>query len=283
MSGAALGAGSPERFGFEWRIYSELRPEHEVQFRRWTTPLAPEDWRDRTFLDVGCGMGRNSFWPMTYGARGGVAIDVDDGSLASARETLLPFPAVTVRRLSAYDIDYRDQFDIAFSIGVIHHLEWPEKALQAMAAAVKPGGRVLIWVYGYENNEWIVGLVSPMRRLLFSWMPIGMLHRLSWFPAAGLWLWLRIGAGGTEYHRLLRTFAFRHLRSIVFDQLLPKIAHYMPRQAVHDLMAGAGLTNIELRWINEMSWTAIGSKPVSCGGMGDQSRSAAASRTGEVA
>ena len=84
----ALKAGSPERFGYEWHTYSELRQEYEDQFRRWTAPLDSSEWRDRTFLDVGCGMGRNSYWPMTWGARGGVAIDVDDASLASARQTL---------------------------------------------------------------------------------------------------------------------------------------------------------------------------------------------------
>src|SRR5882757_295785 len=112
----ALKAGSPERFGYEWHTYSELRQEYEDQFRRWTAPLDSSEWRDRTFLDVGCGMGRNSYWPMTWGARGGVAIDVDDASLASARQTLSGFPTVTVRKLSTYDIDYRDEFDLAFSI-----------------------------------------------------------------------------------------------------------------------------------------------------------------------
>ena len=41
----ALAAGSPDRFGYEWHNYSELRPEYEEQFRRWTAPLKPEDWR----------------------------------------------------------------------------------------------------------------------------------------------------------------------------------------------------------------------------------------------
>ena len=80
--------GSPDRFGYEWGAYSEIRPEYEEQFRRWTVHLAPAEWRGKSFLDVGCGMGRNSFWPMTYGAREGCAVDVDERSLASARRNL---------------------------------------------------------------------------------------------------------------------------------------------------------------------------------------------------
>src|SRR5262249_60993963 len=90
----ALWAGSPGRFGYEWHNCPDLRPEHEEQFRRWAAHLAPEDWRGLTFLDVGCGMGRNSYWPMVYGAAGGLAIDIDDRSLAVARRTLAPFSAV---------------------------------------------------------------------------------------------------------------------------------------------------------------------------------------------
>lgn len=258
---APLAAGSPDRFGYEWHNYAELRPEYEEQFRGWTAPLAPEDWRGVAFLDVGCGMGRNSYWPMTYGAASGTAIDVDERSLAAARKTLAGFPSVAVRRLSAYDIDDRDRFDIVFSIGVIHHLEFPERAVRAMAAAAKPGGRVLIWVYGRENNEWIVRLLDPLRKALFSRLPIGFVHHLSLYPAALLWLALRLGAGRIQYFRLLRRFAFRHLRSIVFDQMLPKIAHYWSRDEAIDLLWQAGLSDISATWINEMSWSVVGRRP----------------------
>ena len=118
-----------------------LRPEYEAQFRRWTLQVSSEDWAGKTFLDVGCGMGRNSYWPLSYGAKTGVAIDVDQNSLASARRTLEPFGNVTVRHMSAYQIDYENHFDIVFSIGVVHHLEHPELALQEMVKATKPGGR----------------------------------------------------------------------------------------------------------------------------------------------
>jgi len=80
--------GSPDRFGYEWEAYSEIRPEYEEQFRRWTVHLAPGDWRDKSFVDVGCGMGRNSYWPMTYGAWERSAVEIDERSRASARARL---------------------------------------------------------------------------------------------------------------------------------------------------------------------------------------------------
>ena len=261
MSSTAVKSGSPDRFGYEWKTYSEMRPEYEEQFRRWTPHLDRDDWRGKVILDVGCGMGRNTYWPLTYGAEASVSIDVDENSLTSARRTLAQFPNAAVERASAYEIGYVDYFDIAYSIGVIHHLENPQLALSQMVKAVKPGGRVLIWVYGLENNRWLVSGLDPLRKALFSRLPISVVHHLSLYPALLLWLLLRLGVGRIEYFNLLRSLTFRHLRSIVFDQMLPKIANYWPRQTVEQLMREAGLEQVRLAWVNEMSWSAIGEKP----------------------
>jgi SAM-dependent methyltransferase len=254
-------SGSPDRFGYEWAEYTELRPVYEEQFRRWTCLVKPEEWRGLRFIDVGCGMGRNSHWPMTYGAASGVSIDVDDRSLASARRTLEKWPNAEVMKMSAYEIAFDGAFDIAFSIGVIHHLEKPLDALKQMTKAVRPGGKVMIWVYGYENNEWIVRYFDPLRKLLFARLPIGLTHFLSLFPTALLWLFLHLGLGRLEYFNLLRQTTFRQLRSIVFDQMLPRIANYWKRAEVETLLREAGLTDIRIAAVNDMSWTAVGIRP----------------------
>jgi SAM-dependent methyltransferase len=256
-----IASGSSERFGYEWDKYSIVDPRYEEQFRRWLPFYQPADWTGKSFIDVGCGMGRNSLWPMKYGAAGGVAVDIDDRSLAAARQTLAAFPTLEVRKCSAYELRWTDAFDIAFSIGVIHHLEFPAKALKAMLNATKPGGQVAIWVYGRENNGWLLVALDPARKLLFSRIPISWVHFLSLFPAALLWLLLRCGLKQIKYFRLMRTFSFPHLRSIVFDQMLPRIANYWRKSEVEALMHNAGLQDVQLAWVNELSWAARGRKP----------------------
>ena len=164
-------------------------------------------------------------------------------------------------RASVYDLPFEDRFDLAFSIGVIHHLEHPERALEKMARAVKPGGRVLIWVYGRENNRWLVSVLNPLRRMFLSRLPIGMTHHVSLYPAILVWVLLKLGVRPIEYFRLLAEFDFPHLRAIVFDQMLPRIAHYWSGETVAGMMAKAGLENIQLTWVNQMSWSAIGTRP----------------------
>lgn len=252
--------GSPDRFGYEWGTYSEITSIYEEQFKRWTKLIPEKEWKDKTFLDVGCGMGRNSFWPMGYGAKMGVGIDIDQRSLSATKINMSKYPQYQTRQLSAYDIDYNCEFDIVFSIGVIHHLEDPQKALEKMTRATKPGGKVLIWVYGQENVQWVNTLFDPFRKYIFSKLPISLTHFLSLIPTALLWIFLKIGLGKIEYFHLLRKFTFWHLRSIVFDQMLPQIANYWSREEVLLLMETSGLKNIKIEHVNDMSWCALGVK-----------------------
>jgi SAM-dependent methyltransferase len=152
---------------------------------------------------------------------------------------------------------------------VIHHLEYPEQALRKMVRAVKPGGRVMIWVYGSENNRWLVSVLNPLRRMCFSRLPIELTHRLSLYPAVLLWVLLRLGVRPIEYFRLIAKFGFPHLRAIVFDQMLPRIAHYWPRETVARMMVEAGLEGVRLIWVNQMSWSAIGTRPAQGGRDGE--------------
>ncbi len=252
--------GSPERFGYEWNTYADILPLYEEQFRRWMPHVTPEDWRGKTFLDVGCGMGRNSYWPLSYGAAAAVCADIDDRSLAAARRNLAKYPNATILRCSAYDLAFENRFDIVFSIGVIHHLDAPARALARMEAAARPGGLVAIWVYGKENNEWLIRFLDPLRNALFSRLPVAIVHHLSLYPAALLFVLLRLGIRPIAYFRLIAQFGFGHLRSIVFDQMLPRIAHYWSRDEVAALMQTAGLQDVQIEWVNEMSWAAAGTK-----------------------
>jgi SAM-dependent methyltransferase len=199
---------------------------------------------------------------MSYGAKACVAIDLDERSLDAARRNLERFPTADVRKCSIYNLQYRDAFDIAFSIGVIHHLDNPELAVRKLAEAVKPGGRVLIWVYGYENLEFYVNVLNPLRKVLFSWMPLALVQLLAWIPTVLLWAMVRLGITPLEYLRLLRKFPLRHLHHIVFDQMLPRTACYWRRDEAVALLQQAGLRDIECAWVNEVSWSVMGTKPI---------------------
>jgi SAM-dependent methyltransferase len=252
---------SSERFGYEWDTYSGMTDDYELMFRTWVHPLSEKDFKGKRILDAGCGMGRNSYWPLSWGASALTAFDLDPRSVTRAAENLKKFPQAEVVRKSIYDIEWQNQFDLAFSIGVIHHLEEPRSALMRMISALKPGGKLLVWLYSYEGNEWIVRYVNPVRKHITSRLPLPIVHFLSYFCSIPLWAFVKIFRGPTPYLRELSGFSFWHIHSIVFDQLIPRVANYWSKKEVENLFAGLGLKSLSIAMPpNNMGWTVIGVK-----------------------
>lgn len=254
---------SQDRFGYEWDVYSSLNPHYEIQFRRWVAPLDEKDFKGGTILDAGCGMGRNSYYALQWGAKKVVAFDYDQRSVKAARRNLYEFGhRAKVFFKSIYDIDWENEFDLVFSIGVIHHLEDPKKAIQNLVKAVKPGGKILIWVYSYEGNERIVRFVNPIRKYITSKLPVQIVHLLSYCCSIPLWVVVKmVGGGATPYLKQLSTFSFKHLHLIVFDQLIPAIAHYWTKEEARALFENLPLKDIIIqRSETKVSWTVIGTK-----------------------
>mgnify|MGYP001616733120 CR=1 FL=1 len=252
---------SQERFGFEWATYNYMLPDYEEQFLNWVTPFTKESFKGKTVLDAGCGMGRNSYWPLLYGAASVVAFDFDDRSVAAARNTLRAFSNAEILFGNIETFSVPQKFDIVFSIGVIHHLKHPDRALRNLVRMLKPGGTLLIWVYGYEGNEWIVRMVNPIRKLVTSKLPLKFVHVLSYGASIPLYLFLKYGSPRSAYLRQIRKFNFKHIHSIVFDQLIPEVAYYWKKDEAVALLASLPeLKNAHIERVNSNSWTVHGIK-----------------------
>lgn len=252
-------AGTQHQFGYEWERYTEILPLHREQFRRWIAPLREEDFAGKRFLDGGCGMGRNSFWALSAGAAGALAIDYDERTIASARKNLAGFPQCEVRFQSIYELDEPGRFDIVFSIGVVHHLAEPRKAVERLVDAVAPGGKLCLWLYAHEGNELYLSIIDPLRKHVTSRLSPRLTHALSTLMTVALKAYLAL-PHKRDYELLLRGHSFRQLELIVLDQLVPSIAFYWTRAQVLDLIAGLPLEDVQLVHTNGMSWTLVATK-----------------------
>jgi len=252
---------STERFGYEWNKYNSLDPNYKKQIKNWIHPLTPEDFKAKDILDAACGMGRNSYWALQWGAKSVKAFDFDERSVQAAKDNLQDFPNASVEYLDINKIAWENQFDLAFSIGVIHHLNNPILAIQNLYRAVRPGGKLLIWVYSFEGNEWIVKYVNPIRINLTSRLPLPLVHFISYFASIPLWLYTRTCKKRTDYFGQLSNFSLPHINSIVFDQLIPSVANYWSENDLKELLKSAGITKYSLSQPpNKCGWTIIAEK-----------------------
>ena len=55
--------------------------------------------------------------------------------------------------------------DYVFSLGVIHHIPNYKKACKRIYDSLKPNGKFIIWVYGYEGNELFLLIFNNIRRI----------------------------------------------------------------------------------------------------------------------
>jgi len=252
---------SEERFGYEWDKYSQIDENYQNQFKNWVFPLNPDDFRGKKILDAGCGMGRNSYWSLKWGASFLTVFDHDQRSVAAARKTLKDFSNVEVLYQNIYGLKSVNEYDLAFSIGVIHHLENPKQAVKNLVRSLKSGGKLVLWVYSRVGYELVLKLINPLRKNITSKLPLPVVHLISYFFSIPLWLFIKIFRGPSGYLKQLSTFKFWHLHSIVFDQLIPRVANYWTREEVENLLKGLNLKDIDIHQPpNGNGWTIIAKK-----------------------
>ena len=234
-------------------------PEHEEQFNKWIYPLTKKDFINKIILDAGCGNGRNAYWMLKYSAKKVVAFDYDDSTITVAKKNLNKFKNCLVKYNSIYEINYKEEFDISMAIGVIQHLEYPERAVNSLVEATKKNGLVLIWVYAHEGNEWIVKYINPIRKIT-SCLPVFLVNMLSSLLAVVLYSYLHLIKQQKEYFIQLSKFRFWVIHNIILDQLIPKIANYWTKEEALKKFDNKNLKDIEIHKINNNSWTLIGRK-----------------------
>jgi SAM-dependent methyltransferase len=256
---APLVAATADRFGSQWKIFDHMAPHQEEWLRAWLEPIGPAEIRGRVVFEAGCGKGRHSVVVGGWGARDLVALDLSEAvDVAFAHARALENVHVVQGDLLAPPVP-AGRFDLAFSIGVLHHLPDPKAGFDALRAQVRLGGRVAIWVYGRESNEWIVRFVSPARERLTARLPPGLLYWATLPPSAGLAAAARLWPRRLPYGAYMRRLAglpVREVHNIVFDQLVTPVAHYLPEDEVRRWLAAPDLTEVRLAHHNGNSWRA---------------------------
>ncbi len=258
-----------DRFGQQWNEFDFLGPHYETQFLGWISPNTPETFRGKVVLEGGCGKGRHSALVSKWGAKDVLAVDLGSAVDACYRNTR-GYPNVHVIQADLFHLPVKPaSVDVAFSVGVLHHTPSPEACFEELVKTVKPGGRVIAWVYGAENNGWIIHGVNPLREAITSRLPHRAVYQLSKVPAALLWavgkgVYIPLHKGSLTplgeklfYHRYIThiaQFPFNEIHSIVHDHLTPPIAHYIPEDEFKGWFGRAGLEQVEVGWHNENSW-----------------------------
>jgi len=265
LAGDEVQRETAENFGAQWLEFDHVQQHHEQQFLDWIAPVTREFVRGKTVVEGGCGKGRHTRLVGEWGAKDVVGVDLSVAVEAAYRNTK-DMPNVHIIQADIYRLPLKPVFDYAFSVGVLHHLPNPRAGFASLVKYVRPGGAISAWVYGRENNEWIVNFINPLRERVTSKLPMRALYYLSYLPTLALWLPLKLvyrPLGRTALKRRLfyadylcyiAQFPFREIHNIVHDHLTAPVAFYISREEFDEWFRDAQTERTELHWHNSNSW-----------------------------
>jgi SAM-dependent methyltransferase len=254
-------------FGDQWTRFTDNEGFYgsATLFEDICGPLLPPDsMAGQRAAEIGSGTGRIVRMMIACGAAHVVAVEPSAAFDVLQRNVEEYGGRVECVRATGEQIPRRG-FDLVLSIGVLHHIPEPAPVVRAAFDALKPGGRILVWLYGREGNALYLSLTLPLRAITTR-LPHQAVHALARAFTAALipyvWLCRRLPLPLAGYFANV----FGHMERgkqvlIVYDQLRPAYAKYYSRSEAIALLADAGFVDVRAHHRHGYSWTVMGTRP----------------------
>lgn len=261
----ALTQRTIEDFGEQWTTYTDNEGHYasvDYFFDIVSPLLTPEEVKGATVVDVGSGSGRIVLMLLAAGAARVHAIEPSAAFQVLQANTAAHGQRVTCHNLRGDQIPADLGADLAISLGVVHHIPEPASTVAAMRAALKPGGKCVLWLYGHEGNELYLAVFGPLRAItkrLPHWL-LGVVCQLLTIAASAygaLAAFLPLPLSG-YFRKVFNKMAWRARYLIAYDQLNPAYAKYYQRDEARRLMEDAGFTDVQLHHRHGYSWVVSG-------------------------
>ena len=261
-----------EDFGAQWTRYRDNKDYYGSLplLQDIFGPLLPiEAIAGHRVAEIGSGSGRIVLMLLHVGAAHVTAVEPSQAIEVLRANTQQFQSRVDYVHARGEGIPQDRNFEYVFSIGVLHHIPDPDPVVQAAFRSLRPGGRMLIWLYGREGNEAYLLWVLPFRkftRRLPDMVLAALCHGFNVLLAGYIWLcrifplpmraYMREHIGKLSWHARYLT---------LFDQLNPAEARYYHKMEAQALLEKAGFKDVQLAHRHGYSWTVIGTKPISAG------------------
>ncbi len=254
-------------FGEQWSLFDDIDDHYygnSILFDDIAKPFVQkQDIRDKRIADIGSGTGRIVRMLAQAGPERIFAIE-PSAAFNVLKNKTKDIPFVECLQLDGASIPKSLDVDWIFSIGVIHHIPDADSVLSAAYSSLRPGGKMLVWLYGVEGNRLYLSVALPLRKLTHA-IPNRILTYLcySTVPLLRLYSWAsRIFPMPMKsyFNNHISKLTNRQLMVTVFDQLNPAYAKYYTKNEAVSLFERAGFKDIGIHHRHGYSWTVIGTK-----------------------
>lgn len=254
-----MAQGKQRQWLEQWRAFSD---DELFLFIDWIYPNRLDDFRGKCVLEAGCGGGQHTGFVAPYASQV-VAVDLNSIEVARMRNSEATNVEFVEADISEMSLGAR--FDIVISVGVIHHTDDPEKTVENLIKHVKPGGRLIVWVYSKEGNWVAENIVEAGRKLFLRNCSTASLLRLAqvmsalmYIPIYTVYLFPFKFLPYYEYFCNFRKLTFRRNTLNVFDKLNAPQVQFMDRSRVSKWFENSQFTDVHLAMYKGVSWQASG-------------------------
>lgn len=244
--------------------WENLQDDNLWLFTEWIYPAKLEDFRGQSVLDCGCGGGQHTLFTAPY-AKTVTAVDLN--ALEAAKERTKDLRNVRFAEADLATMDLKEQFDIAYCIGVLHHTDDPRATLRNIVRHVKPGGRLILWVYSHEGNALNRWMVEPAKSFIVHHLPrkvvlwlSRILTMLVEIPVQTIYRLPLQFLPYYEYFQNWRKLSFERNVLNVFDKLNAPQTWFIRRDELEMWLKENDLENIHLSPYRGVSHRASGTK-----------------------
>jgi SAM-dependent methyltransferase len=240
-------------FSEEWREYQydgvlwDVNYEDNLARLVEEVGLSREEWRGRSWLEVGCGIGMTTRQAQQLSGADAVGVDLSMAVFKAASQ-FKSNPFLHFVQASAFALPFAPQsFDVVYSRGVLHHTYSTRGAFLSMAKVARPGGRIYLWVYGPGSIA-----ASPLRLGAYAaemaLRPV--LSRLPTPVASAVLTPIAAGYIGFNLFRRWRQsevqpYTFSRALHAARDRFTPRFAHRQSAATVKQWFQEAGCRNVE--------------------------------------
>jgi SAM-dependent methyltransferase len=255
-------------FGRQWTRYrdnSGFYGSTELFEDAFGALLSMSELRGKRVVDIGSGTGRIVKMLLAADVAEVVAVEPSDAFDVLVDNTREEKDRIRYLRMRGDEIPSDLAADFVVSYGVLHHVVDPKPIVDACVRALVPGGKMIVWLYGWEGNETYLRLVLPMRRVLAR-VPDRAVRVVSRGLNLGLDAYIPIAkrfpvplAGYMT--NVVAKLDRSHRELVIHDQLRPAYARYYRKHEARALLESSGFRDVELHHRHGYSWTVSGRKP----------------------